>query len=248
MKRRESSTTAVALLCALIIGHYAAPSQALIDLEWRPMAQCIELDDVVEIGLYAVSDDPELDQLLSAMDVIFAWDPAYLELLGVVDPGYPNWIFSGFSNDPYGLNETIPPQDGDGIYTALGPLGVPIPATPGGTLVTTFQFRALQVVDETWVEILESAGSPPGQTIVYDGTVPGLDVTGELGDARLGVVLCSGDLNDDGEIGLSDLAQLLAHYDMTSGAVPGDGDMDCDGDVDLSDLAALLAVYNTTCE
>lgn len=248
MKRRESSTTAVALLCALIIGHYATPGQALIDLEWRPMAQCTQVDDVVEIGLYAVSDDPEIDQLLSAMDVIFAWDPAYLELLGVEDPGYPNWIFSGFSDDPYGLNETIPPQDGDGMYTALGPLGVPIPATPGGTLVTTFQFRALQVVDETWVEILEEAGSPPGRTVVYDGTIPGKDVTGELGDARLGVVLCLGDLNYDGEVGLSDLAQLLAHYGTTTGATPIDGDMDCDGDVELDDLAALLAVYNTTCE
>ena len=58
---------------------------------------------------------------------------------------------------------------------------------------------------------------------------------------------CFGDLDGDGEIGLSDLAQLLANYGTTSGAVYEDGDLDADGDVDLADLAALLAVYGTTC-
>ena len=53
-----------------------------------------------------------------------------------------------------------------------------------------------------------------------------------------------GDLNNDGQVNLSDLAQLLGnyggrgHYD--------DGDMDGDGDIDLSDLAALLSVYGST--
>ncbi len=59
---------------------------------------------------------------------------------------------------------------------------------------------------------------------------------------------CPGDLDGDSDIDLADLAQLLAHYGMTSGATYWDGDLDGDGDVDLSDLAALLAVYGTTCE
>ena len=59
--------------------------------------------------------------------------------------------------------------------------------------------------------------------------------------------VCLGDLDDDGEIGLSDLATLLANYGMTSGAVYLDGDLDFDGDVDLGDLATLLAVYGTSC-
>ena len=58
---------------------------------------------------------------------------------------------------------------------------------------------------------------------------------------------CFGDLNGDGFINISDLAQLLGHYGMTSGAVYEDGDMDEDGDVDLSDLAALLSVYGHPC-
>jgi WD40 repeat protein len=54
-----------------------------------------------------------------------------------------------------------------------------------------------------------------------------------------------GDLDFDGDVDLTDLAQLLAHYGMTSGATYEDGDLDCDGDVDLGDLAALLANYGT---
>jgi len=58
---------------------------------------------------------------------------------------------------------------------------------------------------------------------------------------------CPADLDHDGDVDLSDLAQLLSNYGTTSGASYEDGDLDADGDVDLSDLAALLAVYGTTC-
>jgi hypothetical protein len=58
---------------------------------------------------------------------------------------------------------------------------------------------------------------------------------------------CPGDLDGDLDVDLSDLAQLLGNYGMTSGAAYEDGDLDGDGDVDLSDLAALLGVYGTTC-
>jgi len=58
----------------------------------------------------------------------------------------------------------------------------------------------------------------------------------------------TGDLDLDGDVDLSDLAQLLAHYGMTQGAVYEDGDLDGDGDVDLADLSALLGHYGTTPE
>jgi hypothetical protein len=54
-----------------------------------------------------------------------------------------------------------------------------------------------------------------------------------------------GDLDGDGDVDLSDLAQLLANYGITEGATYEDGDLDGDGDVDLSDLAGLLANYGT---
>ena len=52
-----------------------------------------------------------------------------------------------------------------------------------------------------------------------------------------------GDLDLDGDVDLADLAQLLAHYRLPSGATYEQGDLDGDGDVDLSDLAMLLANY-----
>lgn len=58
---------------------------------------------------------------------------------------------------------------------------------------------------------------------------------------------CPGDINHDCTRNLSDLAQLLANYGTTTGAIYEDGDMDGDGDVELSDLAALLAVYGQPC-
>ena len=57
---------------------------------------------------------------------------------------------------------------------------------------------------------------------------------------------CYADLTGDGQVGLNDLAQLLANYGDT-GAAYEDGDLDADGDVDLQDLAELLARYGDIC-
>ena len=57
---------------------------------------------------------------------------------------------------------------------------------------------------------------------------------------------CLGDLDGDRQVGLGDLAILLAHYGMP--AEPQDGDLTGDGVVDLGDLALLLSVYGTLCD
>ena len=63
-----------------------------------------------------------------------------------------------------------------------------------------------------------------------------------LSSADLGIC---GDTDHDGDVDLTDLAQLLGHYGAVSGAVFEDGDFDYDGDVDLFDLATLLGNYGT---
>ena len=54
-----------------------------------------------------------------------------------------------------------------------------------------------------------------------------------------------GDLDGDGDVDVADLATLLAHFGILSGAKMSDGDLDGDNDVDLTDLATLLAVFGS---
>jgi predicted outer membrane repeat protein len=63
-----------------------------------------------------------------------------------------------------------------------------------------------------------------------------------------GEQFCSGDLDGDRDIGIGDLAILIAHYGIDQGALPCEGDVDYDGDVDLSDLAWLLPCYGDACD
>jgi hypothetical protein len=56
---------------------------------------------------------------------------------------------------------------------------------------------------------------------------------------------CPGDVDGDGIVGLTDLATLLVHFGLPSGATRSDGDLDGDGDVDLTDLATLLVNFGT---
>lgn len=81
---------------------------------------------------------------------------------------------------------------------------------------------------------------PGNDWSAYDPGESSFRVTGHA-------AICAGDTNGDNVIDLTDLATLLAHYGMASGATAQDGDFDADGDVDLGDLADMLAVYGTTC-
>jgi hypothetical protein len=165
----------------------APPAGAAIDLEFRPQQQTVMVGETVGLGLYAVS---ESSQSFSAIQAIFAWQPGHLQLLGLDETGSVGLLSSAFPvGDPFGLNEVVPPQDGDGLYLALAFLGVPIDATPQGTLITTFQFAALNAVDETIVGFLATGGNPPGETIVFDGEVPNFDVTGQLLGATVQIVI-----------------------------------------------------------
>lgn len=183
--RRTMEDVAVVLTLLLAATN---PGQAAINLELRPVHQSVSLGSQVDLGLYAASDN-EAGQLLSAADVILGWEPGYLDLLGNSNAGAVLLLASGFpATDPYGLNESVPPQDGDGLYIAYAFGGQPVVATPAGTLLTTFQFQAVGLTSLTTVALLPAAGSPLGHTVVYDGTVPGLNVTGTLGSATVTIV------------------------------------------------------------
>jgi hypothetical protein len=57
---------------------------------------------------------------------------------------------------------------------------------------------------------------------------------------------CPADLDNDGRIGLQDLAILLAHFGSIDSPA-ADGDLDGDADVDLQDLSTMLASFGGGC-
>jgi len=59
---------------------------------------------------------------------------------------------------------------------------------------------------------------------------------------------CTGDLDGDGVVDLSDLATLLSNYGQCQNVLYQAGDLDGDGAVNLADLACLLSVYGTICD
>ena len=237
----------------IIIGSIslAAPALANIDLELRPLSQTVSIGDTVNVGLYAVSDD-DTDQLLQAVQVIISWDPNFLQLLGNDDTGAVPLLSSGFpANDPFNVNEVVPPQDGDGMYVAFAPFGNPTAATPQGIRLTTFQFLALADTPQTLVDILASGGNPEGGTIVFDGTVPNLDVTGDISAIALVTITqsscpaaCVWDVDFSGDVRVPDLIKLLGCW----GPLTGDPvcvclDIDTSGDIRVPDLIALLGEW-----
>ena len=161
-----------------------------VDLEWRPPSQTVGVGDIVELGLYAVSDSA-FDHVISSLTVILSWEPQYLRLLDRDNNGPYDWLFSGFPHDSGldsdHLNDTW--TDGDAFLAALGDVAPdPLPiATTEGLLVTTILFRALAVTPSTQVYILPDVGGMSASQ-VFDGITPSTLVTGDLGKATVKIV------------------------------------------------------------
>ena len=172
---------AAVLLVAVAGPNATLGDEVLINLEWRPAPQTVFVDDPVGLGLYAVSADSELTQLFRALDLVFSWDPNYLQLDGLDQSGAVPLLSSGFpANDLHGLNEVVPPADGDGYYKAWAHLGQPVVVDPAGVLLTTFLFTALAPTDATQVVMEVSGGSPVLETTVWGGPGANTNVTGTL--------------------------------------------------------------------
>lgn len=182
--------TLFARRCALItlLGLGSITAAAAVDIEFRPDWQSVNVGDTVDVELYLVASNGG-NELVSALDLFFGWDNTYLDLLGLDHTGEPSLLRSEFlAGDLFGVNEVVPPQDGDGLYQAQAMLGQPIVATPLGTFITTLQFEALAETAGTDVIILPSAGTPTRDTAVFDGTVPNLDITGTFSGATVEIV------------------------------------------------------------
>lgn len=170
----------IAILFALALTFTQA--KAAINIDLRPSTSIAAVDTKVNIGIYLTSDS-KTSQLAMAADVVFGWDKSKLQFLGIDNSGTPPVTSS--SLPLVKLNESNPPQDGDGFYMLLGQLGSPLACPPEGVLVTTLQFRVTSVGPAS-VTVLTSAND--GQvrySRVLDGTVPNLNKTGTLGTAMV---------------------------------------------------------------
>ncbi len=122
---------------------------AAVDLELRPGPQPVPVGSVVDIGLFAVSDDGT-DQALSGLDVLLTWDPMQLELSEAVNDGPHVWGFVfGFPPDSLldGLNDSL--LDGDALFQAASFSATA--ATAEGLLVATLRFIALSDTPAAYV-------------------------------------------------------------------------------------------------
>jgi hypothetical protein len=213
-----------------------------VNLAFNAEDPVVSVGDTVAIELYA-SSDSAANQPFSAIDLVFAWEPIHLQFLGIDDTGGAPLAGSFLPfPDVSGLNESDPPQDGDGFYIAWAPLGSPIDAPPDGVLITTFVFQAIAAVDATAIVILEQGGNEIIVETRVFGAEPGEIVTGDLiGTAITVESTCPEDCAQppDGVVDVTDLLTLLSAW--------GEDDPFCDfnGDdvVDVADLLQLLAAW-----
>jgi hypothetical protein len=221
------------------------PVSGAIDLEFRASTPVVDIGEQVAVQLVAVSDGSIGLQTLSAVEVVFVWDAADLSLAGLA-PGNPaNLIFTGFPLvGSGGLNELNPPQDGDGYYLGLGPLGTPVVATESGTLIATFVFEAISSTPAGSIDFLQSAGSPTVRTQVFDGQVPNTIVTGTLTGATV-AVRC-GPFDVAAPFGVLDLADVNAFVSGFVSANPV-ADLDNNGIFDLVDINLFISGFLQGC-
>ena len=247
-----------AVVCAVLV--CCAEGSARVNLEWRTASPVVRVGQVLEIGLYAVSDDAS-DQIVTGVQAIMVWDPNVLVFLGNVDNGPINWTESIFRDDSRidGLNAdcgpdlfcqpftSLPFNDGDAFYSAFAFQFRPT-ASPSGTLVVTMRFRAESAAPATELVIPLATGAV-SQTGVTGGETGTEVVTGELRSLTLITADCGerGDFSGDCVVNLFDYllmsSCLTGPNETIVDLLCEPADMDGDGDADLRDLALFQRVF-----
>lgn len=228
--------------CVALLSASHARADSLIGLELVGPTAPVVVGQEIQVKLRAKQEpqDNFVGQSFVAIDCILKWNPKRLKLLGLTTTGSVPLLSSYFptpANDYTGINEVNPPQDGTALYYALAQLGQPVPVPQTGVQIVTFRFKVQSAFASTQVEILPSLTvTVPADTVVYDGTVPGLDVAGTLTNATVVQVLpCTGDLDQNSVVNAADLSILLGQW-----GVAGSADLDANGTVNGADLSIML--------
>ncbi|MFN0137055.1 MAG: dockerin type I domain-containing protein [Phycisphaerae bacterium] len=164
---------------------------------------------------------------------------------------------------------TPPPQNqpaifSAGIVTDVGTLSAQVSAQElnfqtDGPIICQALFQRLAPRAPQYGAAINYAGDrlevyfDPAYTVTQGGIIFG---TNSESPGCTGTVItpptppqpCPGDVDGDGDVDLSDLSILLAHFGVAAGATRADGDLNGDGSVGLNDLSILLANFGANCD
>lgn len=159
--------------------------------------------------------------------------------------------YSIFNLGPFNVTNQLPPEalsssaliDGPAPVTLINePVVVPPPPDPvsfAGTLnlaINAAGFGTASVTSVTLGTAQIDLGPPFGTQTV---TITSIRVRGSIQVTPI----YDGDLDLDGDVDLTDLANLLTNFGLPSGASEAQGDVDGDGSVSLTDMALLLTNF-----
>jgi hypothetical protein len=207
----------------------------------------VSVNDEIEVQLMVAAESAPQRYLVA--DIIIGWNPAELQLLGVSHEGSHPLLWptiSGFpitSQDYTGINETIPPADGNALYYGYGELGqVWIVTEP--VQICKFKFKVLKAFTESPVTLLpELEATYPADTVIYGSFIGGWRVTGTLYSTTVTGRAILGDFDGNGRVEPADMAQLLANWGQISyGTNPLD--LDGNGQVGAGDLSILISNWS----
>ena len=131
-----------------------------VNVELQPISHIVEIGDVFDVGLFAVSTVGPPVRIRTA-DVILTWDPQVLRLVDEIPLRPSPWQGAGFLlGDTSGINESIPPQDGTGRWVAEASDRFPVVATVRGARMATFRFRVVGPGRRSLITVASSGGRP----------------------------------------------------------------------------------------
>jgi len=254
----------ISLLCSSVAFSQTDPN-GKINLSMVSLAdQPVQVGETIDVQIKMNADTT--DQRFVVADIIFGWDNTKLEFLEVDHTGSHPYIWLPLSglpcvedengnaiDDPlcnglrdfYGINEAMPPADGNGLYFAYGELGQTFILTNEEVNVARLRFKVIDSFTETEVFFIPQAtANYTAKTVVYGSYIPGLNVTGSLTSATvIGAQTLAGDFDGNGAVDSADMAMLLSNWGVsTFGENPYD--LDGDGVVGASDLTILISNWS----
>ena len=187
--------TALLAVATTVLAVGNASAQSMVDLRLVGPAAPIIPGQIFDVKLRVTRQDLAATASLVAVDCIVGWNPAHLRFVSITGAGSIPLASSYLPTpavDYTGINEIIPPADGNLLYYALTPLGAPRAVPEAGVQIVTFRFESIGLFTTTSIDVIDNLNILyPTETVVYDGVVPGVDDFGIGYSATITQLDCS---------------------------------------------------------